>query len=273
MGKNNQKVENSSSIYTPKTPKKTKRIAAWIVDIILIIIVATGIALFTSLIYGYDDYNNKCYEKNIEYGIYVEDPTGEIEFDDKKYVVYNELEGSTEEEYLKRIEERNKDVEFREAYSKMSAGQVLIVTSGIVGSVMIFELIIPLCLKHGRTIGMKFFDIGYVTDEGIDVDFKTVFIRFLFGKLVVGGLIPYSGLMLALLMPTQYTLVGLVALIGVPVLNLILLFTTPEQRGIHDFIAKCIPVDNTCQIYFKTTEELTKAKAEEEAHKNEKKYY
>ena len=273
MEKNKEKVENVKSIYVPKTPKNSKRIAAWIVDIILIIVVATGIALFTSLVYGYDNYNDKCYEKNIEYGIYVEDPYGKIEFNDKKYIIYTDTPGATETEYLARIEERNNDVEFREAYSKMSVGQVLIVTSGIVGSVLIFECIIPLCLKHGRTIGMKFFDIGYVTDEGIDVDFKTVFIRFLFGKLIVGGLIPYSGLMLALFIPTYYTLVGLVALFGVPILNLLLLCITPEKRGIHDFIAKCIPVDNTCQIYFKTTEELNKAKAEEEANKNIKKYY
>ena len=273
MIKKQVQTENRSSIYIPKTPKVSKRIAAWIVDMILIIVVATGIAFLTSLIYGYDNYNNIYNEKNIQYGIYVESESGDIEFNDKKYIFYSEIEGYSEQEYQKRVEERNKDVEFREAYAKLNTGQVIIATSGIVGSLLIFELILPICLKHGRTIGMRFFDIGYVTDEGIDVDFKTLLIRFLFGKLIVGALIPYSGLMLAILIPTYYTFLGLVALIGVPVLNILLLLLTPEKRGIHDYIAKCVPVDNACQIYFKTLEELNMAKAEEERNKNEKKYY
>jgi uncharacterized RDD family membrane protein YckC len=274
MGQKTNKVERTnSSIYVPKAPKTIKRLAAWFIDIILIIVVATGVALMTSAIYGYDSYNNKCYQKEIEYGIYVEDPKGELSFEDKTYTICYEVEGITKEEASTRYEKLYQDSEYREAYSKRSIGQVIIITTAIVISITIFELIVPLILKHGRTIGMKFFDIGYVTDEGIDVGVKEVFIRFLFGKLVVGALIPYSGIMLSFLMPTQYTIVGFVAIFGVIGINLLLLFTTPEKRGIHDFIAKCVPCDNSCQIYFKTIEELSKAKAEDERIKNEKKYY
>lgn len=274
MNKNNQiNSKNEKSIYAPKTPKLIKRLAAWFIDLILVIVVATGAALLASVIYGYDNYNNTCLQKEIQYEIYVENPKGSVEFEDKKYTICYEFEGISEEEATKRYEELYKDIEYREAYSKRSAGQVLIITTGIIVSLTIFELIIPLILKHGRTIGMKFFDIGYVTDDGIDVDFKTVFVRFLFGKLVVGALIPYAGINLAILMPTYYTIVGIVAVVGVVSLNLFLLFVTPEKRGIHDYIAKCIPCDNSCQIYFKTVEELNKAKAEEKRNKIEKKLY
>jgi uncharacterized RDD family membrane protein YckC len=263
MQKDNTQNGGESLIYIPKTPKVIKRLAAWIVDIILIIVVATGVCLITSVAYGYDNYNIVCSQKEIEYGIYVEDPKGETIIDNKTYTICYEFDGISREEAAKRYEELYKDSVYREAYSKRSSGQVLIVTTGIVVSLTIFELIIPLFLKHGRTIGMRFFDIGYVTDECIDVGFKEVFIRFLFGKLIVGALIPYSGLMLSILMPTYYTIVGLVALVGVPLMNILLLFVTPEKRGIHDFISKCIPVDNSSQVYFKTVEELNKAKAEE----------
>ena len=63
MAKQNKNVDNRNSIYEPKTPKAIKRFAAWFIDIILIIVVATGIALFTSMIYGYDNYINICHEK------------------------------------------------------------------------------------------------------------------------------------------------------------------------------------------------------------------
>lgn len=273
MAKQNKNVDNRNSIYEPKTPKTIKRFAAWFIDIILIIVVATGIALFTSMIYGYDNYNNICHEKEIQYEVYVENAEGTLEFNDKKYILCTELEGISDEEATARYAALYQDNEYKEAYSKRSVGQVIVITSGIVGSLLIFELIVPLILKHGRTIGMKFFDIGYVTDDGIDVDFKTVFVRFLFGKLVVGALIPYSGLMLSIMMPTEYTVFGLIALIGVPVLNLLLLYSTPEKRGIHDFLAKCVPCDNSCQIYFDNVEDLIKAKAEEKRNKTEKKIY
>lgn len=269
----NKKIVENQSMYTPKTPKLIKRLAAWFIDLILILVVATGAALMTSMIYGYDNYNDTCYQKEIQYEIYVEDPEGKVEINDKKYTICYEIEGVSKEEATQRYEELYKDIEYKEAYLKRSQGQVIIITSAIVVSLTILEFIVPLILKHGRTIGMKFFDIGYVTDEGIDTNFKTVFVRFLFGKLVVGALIPYSGIMLSLMMPTYYTLVGFIAIFGVIGINLLLLFTTPEKRGVHDFIAKCVPCDNSCQIYFKTVEELNKAKAEEKRNRDEKKVY
>ena len=273
MAEQVKKVDTRNSIYEPKTPKAIKRFAAWFIDIILILVVATGIALFTSLVYGYDNYNNVCHQKEVQYEVYVESPEGTMEFDGKKYILCTDLESVSDEEATARYTALYQDEEYKEAYSKRSVGQVIVITSGIVGSLLIFELIVPLVLKHGRTIGMKFFDIGYVTDDGIDVDFKTVFVRFLFGKVVIGALVPYSGLMLSIMMPTEYTILGLIALIGVPVLNLLLLYTTPEKRGIHDFLAKCVPCDNSCQIYFDNIEDLVKAKAEEKRNKNEKKTY
>lgn len=272
MSKKQEKINKNVSIYTPKTPKNSKRFVAWVVDMILIIVVATGIAFLTSLLYGYDNYNNACIEKEIEYGLYVEQEKGPISFEGKNYVLITDIEGISEEEVNQRLTNLSKDSEYQEAYQKRSIGPVVIVTTGLFGSLLIFELILPLCLKHGRTIGMRFFDIGYVTDEGIEVGFKQLFIRFLFGKLVVQALIPYAGIMY-IIYPSYYTIVGFVALFGVPILNMLLMYITPEKRGIHDFISKCVPVDNSCQIYFKTVDELSRAKAEEERNKNEKKYY
>ena len=47
MSKKQEKINKNVSIYTPKTPKNSKRFAAWVVDMILIIVVATGIAFLT----------------------------------------------------------------------------------------------------------------------------------------------------------------------------------------------------------------------------------
>ena len=52
------------------------------------------------------------------------------------------------------------------------------------------------------------------------------------------------------------------------VLNLILSVITPEKRGIHDYIARVKPIDNDCQIYVKSIEELNKLKIQELSNKN-----
>ena len=58
MAREIKKVETEKdSIYDSRPAKPVKRIAAWIVDMILMLVVATGIAWLVSLCYGYDNYN------------------------------------------------------------------------------------------------------------------------------------------------------------------------------------------------------------------------
>lgn len=254
---NNNVLENS--IYTPKNAKITKRIAAWVVDIILIIILWTGVSLLTSHIYKYDNYMNTVTEKYVEYNLATYD-------EEKKEYVFVDIEHDqkAQENYALLI----KDQEFVTAYHKVNVGQVVILSTGLFTSLLVFEFILPLCLKHGRTIGMRFFGIGYVTDQDIDVGVKQVLVRFLFGKFILCGFVPLTGYLL-FAMNSGFGGLGLILLIGVPILNIILSIITPEKRGIHDYISRVKPIDNDCQIYVKTVEELVKLKAEELSNKND----
>lgn len=255
--------ENNNSIYIPKQPKTIKRIAAWIVDFIIVIVLATGFAFLTSLIYHYDDYYNTYIEKQIQYELYVEADEGTLTFQGKNYVLYSSLDGHNDELLKEREMACGNDEEFKFANHKVLMGQIIIPITGAFASLLVCEFILPLCFKHGRTIGLFFFGIGYVTEEDIDVKIKNVFIRFLFGKFIVDVFIPFTGILLVI-MNTGYGIIGLVCLLGIPIANIVLLLSSKDKRGIHDFIARMKPCDNTCQIYIKTTEELAKCKAEED---------
>ena len=124
MAEKNKKIDNRNSIYEPKTPKAVKRFAAWVIDIILILVVATGIALFTSMIYGYDNYNSVCHEKEIQYGVYVESAEGILEFNNKKYIVCTDVEGISDEEATARYTALYQDDEYKDKNKKVRSTDI-----------------------------------------------------------------------------------------------------------------------------------------------------
>lgn len=246
--------EKKFSIYDPTLPKVTKRIAAFIVDIILEIITATGVGLLVSLIYGYDNYYNKMVDRMLYFGVYVKGDDGALNYCD-----------STLDSCKAAMEACKNDAAYFDASWGVFIGIILIISIGIAVSLLIYEFILPLILKHGRTIGMRFFGIGYVTEDGIEPPVRNIFTRFLFGKLIMEGLIPFVSLALVIMgtLGATYGLLGIIFFAIGLLLNIYLLLGTPYKRGIHDVIARMRPVDNSCQIYCKTTEELAEAKAEE----------
>ena len=154
---------------------------------------------------------------------------------------------------------------YQEASRKVFYGILVIITIGIITSLLIYEFILPLIFKHGRTIGMRFFDVGYVTDEGIEPSPRAIFVRFLFGRCIIEGLIPALSFVLLVLgsLGAQFGLLGVIFFAIELLLNIYMLVFTPNKRGIHDYISRLIPCDNSCQIYCKTIEELNEAKAKE----------
>ena len=101
---NNQK----KSIYIPSLPSFTRRIGAYILDFILMITLACGIALLLSFIFKYDETRNFVESKYIEYGLKVYDN------ETQKYVVV-----SDENVYNAAAIAFNKDVEASAAWSLM----------------------------------------------------------------------------------------------------------------------------------------------------------
>ncbi len=259
---------NYNSIYVPKKPPMVKRFAALVIDVIMVIVLASGIAFLVSKIYNYDKYYNAVYQAQIDYGVYVPSDEGNITYDGKTYIICTEDKSLTEEEANSRIKALTSDKTFKDNYYKMNLGPIVITSIGLASSLLVFEFILPLCLKHGRTLGKFLFGIGYVNEDDLDVSLKNVTIKFLFGKLIVNAVIPYTGVLL-IIYQTGLVLIGLAFVLGVPIINLLMLFLTKDKRLLSDYIGKMKPVDNNCQVYFKNIEDLNAAKCKD-AVKEEK---
>ena len=255
MAREIKKVETEKdSIYDSRPAKPVKRIAAWIVDMILMLVVATGIAWLVSLCYGYDNYNSIIEQKYVEYGLKYESSE-----EPGKYIY---CDYPSDKDCQDKWEKCKNDPEFYKAYEMRVKGGPIILATSLSLTLLIFEGILPICLKHGRTIGMRFFGVGYVTEDGIEPPVSSILVRFIFGKLILGGLIPLFSLMY-IINGSGFGLVGIIALILYFGVNGYLLVFTKEKRYIHDYIARMRPVDNDNQIYIKTTDELATLKAEE----------
>lgn len=262
--------ENYNSIYIPKKPPMVKRFAALVIDVIMVIVLASGIAFLVSKIYNYDKYYNAVYEAQISYGVYVPSDEGTITYNGKTYIICTEDKSLTSEEANARIKALTSDPTFKDNYYKMNLGPIIITSIGLATSLLILEYILPLCLKHGRTLGKFLFNIGYVNEDDIDVTPKNMTIKFLFGKLIVNALIPYTGVLL-IIYQTGLVVIGLAFVLGVPIINLIMLLASKDNRLLSDYIGKMKPCDNNCQMYFKTVEELNAAKCKDAVNENAKK--
>ena len=263
----NKKV-NNNSIYVPKRPPMVKRFAALVIDVILVIVLATGIAFLVSKIYDYDKYYNAVYQTQIDYGVYVPSDEGTISYNGQTYIICTEDKSITSEEANNRIKAMTSDRTFKDNYFKMNLGPIVITSSALLISLLIYEYIVPIFLKHGRSLGKYLFGIGYVNEDDLDISMKNLTIKFLFGKLVVNVVIPYTGVLL-IIYQTGLVIIGCVFVLGVPIINLLMLFLSKDQRLLSDYIGKMKPVDNNCQVYFKTIEELNAAKCKD-AVKEEK---
>lgn len=249
-----------NSIYTPKKPTWFKRILASFLDLILFAVLLTGMMLLLSYVIGYQHDLELLTQKYIEYGVYILNKDGQYEFCS---------EASSCMDAWKAF---NQDALAIQYYDSVAMKTLPITIGGVFLSELILEFIIPLFLKNGRTIGMFCLGIAYLDKKDIQITHIQLFIRFLFGKFIVVSVLPLFCFYLHFfnIWPTY----GLVACLAFVIGNLIMKFVTERRVGFADAIGSMYMVENEAQVYVKTTEELSKLKAEElKAKEKQKKTY
>lgn len=256
--KSNQNDALIHSIYKPKSPSFSKRIGAFILDLICVLIIAIGVAFLTAVINGYDKTQKALDEKYIQYRI------KEYNEDGKLVIVE-----ASDEELALRWNQFEQDEEACRLWDEMVDKTLPIPIVGITFSLLIFELIVPLCLKQGRTIGMYIFKISLITKEEIRVRFKNIFIRFLFGKLLVNALIPILCFLMFYFNRANFIIVCI--LMAVLLSNLFMLIATERHIAVPDYFGGVFPCDQEGQFFFDTIEQLNEAKCLE-AKKAEKRH-
>lgn len=244
-------------IYDLQKASMWKRVSAWLLDAILLCIIATLLAAIVARITGYDHYA----------GVYDERCTAiEAQFGVSRTTTMAEIEQMTPEQRANWDAANHAiaaDPQAVHAYSMCMQLIVLIASLAILGAFLVMEFFVPLLLHNGQTVGKKVFGIAVMRMDGVRVTPMMMFIRAVLGKCTVETMLP----VMALLCITQLKLVSLLIVFAVVMANLLLLILTREHAALHDKMACTVTVDLASQLIFNTPEELIAYKQKVAAEK------
>ena len=235
-------------IYDLQKASVLKRAAAWLLDIILLVVLACGIGMILSAALNYDQHSQAleaCYERyEKEFG---------IDFD-----VYADL---TEEEQA-RFEAANaalqKDTQALKAYNMVVNLSLTIVSLSILLSYLALEFAVPLLFGNGQTMGKKVFGIGLIRVDGVKISTFALFVRTVLGKYTVETMIPV--LMAMMIFIGTIGILGPAIVLGLLILQVALIITSPTNSALHDHMAATVAVDLASQMIFATAEDLVEYK-------------
>lgn len=225
-----------------------KRIAAWILDLILLAVIAVGIMWLASFVLGCDRYIQQvenAYDHYEEaYGISFEVSPEEYEaYSEEKRQAWNDA-----------YDALINDQAAMHAYNMM-VNLILISTSiGILIATLLLYFVLPLILKNGQTVGKKAFNLGLVRQDGVKVSTLQLFVRALLGQFTLEIMIPVYIIIMMFL--GSIGMIGPAVLVILAVVQLICLTATRNNTPIHDLMAGTVVVDISLQKVFDSKEAL-----------------
>jgi uncharacterized RDD family membrane protein YckC len=229
-----------------------KRVSAFLLDMILLLILITGFAFVLSLVTGYDGYNERL-------------EAVEQEYEDKYGVSFD----ISEEEYNKMPEEQRKY--FDEVYTEFSKDEealylynmqfnliLMISTVSILLSYVVLELILPLVFKNGQTVGKKIFGIALMHTNSVRLTTVALFVRTILGKFTLETMIPVYIFIMAVFGTLGLT--GTIMLLLILVLQIGVVLITKTNSCIHDLLANTVAVDLSSQMIFDSVDAMNEYK-------------
>ncbi len=238
-------------IYDLQKANMWKRISAYLLDLILLCIIAVGFALLLSSVLGYNEHSEamegyyETYEKEYD-----------IDFDISS-ADYEALSKEEKDTYDKALVALSADEEASRTYSLLINLSMIITTFGILLAYLIMELAVPLLLKNGQTLGKKVFGICLVRVDCVKVTPFMLFVRSVLGKFTVETMFPLA---LCFMFFLNGGLVAPLVVVLLLILQIALLFATKNHMVIHDSFAQTVVVDMASQKIFGSAEELLEYK-------------
>ena len=222
-----------------------KRIAAGILDGILICILATGFAFLLSVLLGYDGYYQTLTDGYSRY----ETQYG-VSFD----IPREELSDADREKWDAAYKALSQDEEVIQAYNVVLNLTLVIASVAILLSVLAWEFAVPLLLHNGQTVGKKVFSLGLVRVDGVQVTNLQLMVRALLGKFTVEIMIPVFVILMVFWGISG--LIGPIVLLALLVAQGICLCVSKTNALLHDQMAGTAVVDISSQRIFRSTEDL-----------------
>ena len=252
-------------IYDLQKGSIVKRASAFLLDVILLAIVAVGFACLLSVIFGYDNYSDS-YIEGIEK--YRKQYNVNFEITQQQYQAFSpEEKANWDNAYNALIS----DMEVVKAYNVMTTMIVTITSVSIFLSYMALEFVVPCILKDGQTVGKKVFGLAVMRTNGVQLTAVPLFIRTFLGKYVIETMIPV--LVLIMILFNIIGIIGPLLVLILGIVQLVLVITTKTNSMLHDLLSDSVVVDMSSQLIFKTEEELIEYKTKIAAEKAAKSTY
>ncbi len=253
-----------------------KRISAALFDVILLVIVAVGVAFLLSSMLRYDSYAERfdalqadyeaTYRKLYQEANGLTDKQAEAFTFDITAAEYGELDDATRALYDQAWEAFAKDEDAIYLNGMILNLTLIIVTFGLLAAYLVLELLVPLLFGNGQTVGKKIFGLGVMRLDGVRLSPLLLFARTVLGKFTVETMIPV--LLVIMLFFNAIGIVGLAVIGGLLLLQIILLVATRARTLIHDLLAQTVVIDFQSQRIFDTPEALLEHKKKLHAEMN-----
>jgi len=241
-----------------------KRASAFLFDIIIFAVIAVGIAVIISSVLGYDAKVDKLEDAYLQY-----EEKFDVDFDIKEED-YNKLTDAEKQKYEDASKAIANDDKIAQTYNMIFNLTLVMISLSLLITFLFMELLIPVLLKNGQTLGKKIFGVALMRTDGVKVSFFQVFVRAILGKYTIETMIPALIFMMFIMGstgPTGIIVIGLILL-----LEIIVFVATKTNSLIHDLMAVTVAVDMNTQRIFESEDELIeykKKKAEEAAQQQQ----
>lgn len=226
----------------------SKRIAAGILDAMLLCVLSVGIASLLTWLLGYNAHNDALRDGytryETQYGV-----TFDIEQE-----TYNAMDTQEKANYDAAYDALSKDEDILYHFNLVVNLTIIITTFSILLSMLVLEFAVPLILKNGQTVGKKAFSLGLMRIDSIQISPIQLFTRTVLGKFTIETMI--SVYIIILIFFNSIGITGPLVIGGILLTQLICLIATRTNSLIHDLLAGTVVVDLSSQKIFRTTQDL-----------------
>ena len=223
----------------------SKRLAAGLLDAMLICVVATGAIALLMWMLGFDAQTQKLADHHSRYmAMYQVDQDA----------APGSLEGEAKANYEKAMEAFYADEEAARQLSLVISQTMLIITLSLLLAMAAVEFMVPLLLKNGQTLGKKVFGLALMRVDGVQITPVQLFVRSVLGKYAMETMV--TVFVLILIAFGALGIVGYMVIFGILLLQAICMIVSRTNSMVHDLMAATVVVDFASQRIFRSSEEL-----------------
>lgn len=227
--------------------KPIKRLAALMIDLVMLIAITAGIWIGMYTAMDYDSYVQ-------EFQGYIDEYAQKHDVD--LSIPSNELQNYPEDvqkKYNEALLDLNDNKQAMASYAQQFKINMLAAMVGLFVAFVILEVMIPLILKNGQTVGKKIMGLCVMHKYHVRVGFMQIIYRSILGKYFIGTLIP-----VAMLIMKNYGVMGTTASLIMAVIAMVqgfIVLMSQANCGIHDKLFNTVVADFKQQYIFDTWDE------------------